>query len=112
VEKLSEDEFKQIKKLPVHGANILKKVRQLRDLIPIVKHHHERIDGTGYPDGLRGDDIPFISRILHVADSYDSMTANRPYREAPGREYALEELKRHNNTQFDARVTDAALKVL
>jgi PAS domain S-box-containing protein/putative nucleotidyltransferase with HDIG domain len=111
-EKLSQEEFEQIKKLPVQGTHILKKVRQLKDLIPIIRHHHERIDGKGYPDGLMGDDIPFISRILHVADSYDSMTANRPFRDAPGREYAFEELKRHNNTQFDSRVTDAALKVL
>ena len=110
--KLSQDEFARIKKIPVQSAGILRRVKQLNDVIPFIRHHNEKIDGSGYPDGLRGDQIPFISRILHVADSFDSMTADRPYRKAPGREYAFEELKRHNNIQFDAQVTEAAFKVL
>ncbi|MEW6586944.1 MAG: HD domain-containing phosphohydrolase [Nitrospirota bacterium] len=110
--KLSQDEFEQIKKHPVQGALILRKVKQMNDLVPIVRHHHERIDGRGYPDGLKGDQIPFISKILHVADSYDSMTVDRPHRQAPGRDFAFEELRRCNNTQFDPRVAEAALRVL
>ncbi|MFZ5908021.1 MAG: HD domain-containing phosphohydrolase [Nitrospirota bacterium] len=111
-EKLLPDELELIRKIPVQTVGILRSVRQLNDVIPVIRHHNEKIDGSGYPDGLRGDQIPLLSKILHVADSFDSMTADRPYREAPGREYAFEELQRHANIQFDAQVAAAALKVL
>lgn len=111
-EKLTEKEFEVIRRHPLLGVSVLEKVKQLKDIIPIIRHHHERVDGQGYPDGLKGEEIPFCSRILHVADSFDSMTANRPYRPAPGKEYAYQELKRCNNTQFDPVITEAALKVL
>jgi HD-GYP domain-containing protein (c-di-GMP phosphodiesterase class II) len=78
----------------------------------LIRHHHERIDGKGYPDGLKGEEIPLCARILHLAESYDSMTADRPYRQAPGKDFAFSELKRCNNTQFDPKVAEAALKVL
>lgn len=109
---LTERELELIKKHPVQGVSILKRVKQLKDIIPLIRHHHERIDGKGYPDGLKGEDIPVGARILHVADSFDSMTADRPYRQAPGKEYAFMEFKRCINTQFDPRVTESALKVL
>jgi len=109
---LTDKELELIKKHPVQGVSILKPVKQLKDIIPLIRHHHERIDGKGYPDGLKGEDIPVGARILHVADSFDSMTADRPHRQAPGKEYAFLEFKRCINTQFDPRVTESALKVL
>jgi PAS domain S-box-containing protein/putative nucleotidyltransferase with HDIG domain len=111
-EKLTNEEFEVIKKHPLLGVTILQKVKQLKDIIPIIRHHHERIDGKGYPDGLKGEEIPVCARILHVADSFESMTADRPYRAAQGKEYAYLELKRCNNTQFDPKIAEVALKVL
>ena len=84
----------------------------MRDIIPYIKYHHEKLDGNGYPQKLRGDQIPLGARILHVADSFDSMTSDRPYRPAPGIKYALSELEKYKNTQFDQNVVDAFLKVL
>jgi PAS domain S-box-containing protein/putative nucleotidyltransferase with HDIG domain len=111
-ENLTDKEFELIKEHPVNGVSILKRVKQLKDIIPLIRHHHERIDGKGYPDGLKGEDIPVGARILHVADSFDSMTADRPHRQAPGKEYAFTEFRRCINTQFDSKVTKSALKVL
>src|SRR6202035_4893282 len=77
-----------------------------------VRHHHERIDGAGYPDGLAGDQIPLESRIIHVADAFEAMTSDRPYRLAPGHSYAIEEFRRHANTQFDRDVVEALIRRL
>jgi polar amino acid transport system substrate-binding protein len=76
------------------------------------RHHHERIDGTGYPDGLAGAGIPIESRIIHVVDAFEAMTSNRPYRDARGEEFAIGELRRHRYTQFDADVVDALIRVI
>jgi HD-GYP domain-containing protein (c-di-GMP phosphodiesterase class II) len=81
-------------------------------MVPFVMYHHERIDEKGYPEGLRGEQIPLYARILHVADSFDAMTAYRPYREAPGKEYAFAEFKRLKGTQFDGDIVEAAFRVL
>ena len=70
-DKLTEEEFALIKKHPDAGANILKPIKQFKDIIPAIRHHHERWDGEGYPDGLKGEEIPFMARILCVADSFD-----------------------------------------
>lgn len=110
--KLTTEEFALVKTHPAKGEEILRPIRQLQNILPIIRHHHERIDGKGYPDGLKGKEIPFRARILHVADSFDSMTADRPYRPSPGREYAISELKRHSGTQFDPQVVEAFLRVL
>ena len=110
--RLTDAEFKLVKKHPAQGAEILKDIKQLKDVIPLIMHHHERIDGKGYPDGLKGDDIPVGAKILHTADSFDSMTADRPYRPSPGTEYAISELNRCAGTQFDAQVVEMFLKVL
>jgi len=110
--KLTPEEFEIVKKHPAQGAAILIEIKQLNDIIPMVKYHHEKIDGTGYPFRLKGEEIPIGARILHVADSYDSMTSDRPYRPAPSLEYALSELHKHKGTQFDPRVVEAFLKVL
>jgi putative nucleotidyltransferase with HDIG domain len=109
---ITKEEFESIKKHSVHGADMLTGVKQLGDIIPIVRHHHERFDGDGYPDGLKGDRIPMSARIIHLADSFDSMTSSRPYRNTPGREYALQELARCRSTQFDPYIAEVALRVL
>jgi PAS domain S-box-containing protein/putative nucleotidyltransferase with HDIG domain len=109
---LTSKEYFLIKKHPVEGVSILNRLEDLKEVIPIIKHHHERIDGKGYPDGLKGEDIPLCARILHLAESYDSMTMDRPYRPAPGKEFAFSEFRRCNNTQFDPRVAEVAMKVL
>lgn len=111
-ETLTEEEFEAVKKHPDQGATILKEVKQLKDIIPLIRYHHERIDGKGYPEGLKGEEIPLCARILHVADSFDSMTADGPYRPSPGKEYAISELKRCNGTWFDPQVVEAFLKIL
>jgi len=110
--KLTEDELSVVKMHPVNGEKILSPIKGLRRILPIVRHHHERWDGKGYPDGLKGEDIPFLARILFVADSYDSMTSDRPYRPSPGREYAISELQRSAGTQFDPEVVKAFLRIL
>ncbi len=110
--KLTDEEFDLVRMHPAKGEEILKPIKQLGKILPIIRHHHERVDGKGYPDGLKGEEIPFCARILHVADSFDSMTADRPYRPAPGIEYAISELKKCSGTQFDPKVVEAFLKVL
>jgi PAS domain S-box-containing protein/putative nucleotidyltransferase with HDIG domain len=109
---LTSKEYFLIKKHPVEGVSILNRLEDMKEIIPIIKHHHERIDGKGYPDGLKGEQIPLCARILHLAESYDSMTMDRPYRPAPGKAFAFSEFRRCNNTQFDARVAEVAMKVL
>ncbi len=110
--KLTAEEFEFVKKHPRKGAEILAPIKQLHDVIPAILHHHEAYDGRGYPDGLSGEEIPIQARILCVADSFDSMTADRPYRPSPGVEFAISEFKRCSGTQFDPRVVEAALRVL
>ncbi|MEW6585324.1 MAG: HD domain-containing phosphohydrolase [Nitrospirota bacterium] len=111
-ERLTAEEFEVVKKHPAQGHDILKDIKQLKDILPFIRHHHERIDGGGYPDGLKGDEISLGARIMHIADSFDAMTADRPYRPAPGREFAISELKRCAGTQFDTRMVDIFLAVL
>jgi HD-GYP domain-containing protein (c-di-GMP phosphodiesterase class II) len=82
----------------------------LRQLIPIVRHHHERYDGKGYPDGLSGYLIPIEARIVSVADAIESMASDRPYRRARNNQYIREELKRFAGTQFDPKVVEQALR--
>jgi PAS domain S-box-containing protein/putative nucleotidyltransferase with HDIG domain len=110
--KLTEEEFALVKKHPKKGAEILAPIKQLIDVIPGVLHHHERYDGKGYPDGLKEEDIPLQARILCVADSFDAMTADRPYRTASGKDYAISEIKRWSGTQFDPKVVAVFLGVL
>ncbi|HDH05942.1 MAG TPA: HD-GYP domain-containing protein [Nitrospirae bacterium] len=110
--KLTKEEFNIVKKHPAQGASILKDITQLREIIPFIKYHHEKLDGNGYPNKLKGKKIPLGAKILHVADSFDSMTSDRPYRPAPGIEYALSELEKHKGPQFDNDVVDAFLSVL
>jgi len=110
--KLTPDEVKLIRKHPEQGAAVLNKSHELKDVMSLIRHHHERMDGRGYPDGLKGDEIPLGARIIHVATTYDSIITDRPYRPAQDRDHALREIVRCTNTQFDPHVTEAALKVL
>ena len=98
---LTEEEFDQMRLAPITGAELVGRVEGLGAIVPWIYHAHEHIDGTGYPEGLRGDAIPLASRIIAVADAFDAMTTNRPYRGAMSREDALSELHRCTDTQFD-----------
>lgn len=105
--RLSLEEQATMRAHPQEGAEIVAKVRALRGAAAIVRHHHERPDGLGYPAGLRGDDIPLGARIVMVADAFDAMTSDRPYRRAMEPSRAVTELARHKGTQFDGDVVDA-----
>lgn len=98
--KLSQEEFQEIMKHPSIGAEIISKVDFLKNITAIIKHHHERYDGKGYPDGLAGNEIPIEACILTIVDSYDAMTSDRPYRKALSKEEALEEIRVNAGTQF------------
>jgi len=110
--RLNDEELELIKMHPVKGEEILRPIKQLQDILPIIRHHHERIDGKGYPDGLKGEKIPLLPRVIAVADSFDSMTSDRPYRPAPSREYAISELKKYSGIQFDPQAVEAFLRIL
>ncbi|HEV8335549.1 MAG TPA: HD domain-containing phosphohydrolase [Candidatus Polarisedimenticolia bacterium] len=110
--KLTKEEFDLIKQHPVIGAQILTPVRSLENHISGIRHHHESWDGTGYPDGLKGEAIPQTARIVCLADSFDAMTSTRPYR--PGRtlQEAIQEMRRCAGIQFDGRCVDAFISIL
>lgn len=109
---LSQEEFETVKNHCELGAEILKKVRFLSSKADVVLYHHEKYDGTGYPRGLQGDDIPLEARILAVADAYYAMTTERPYRRAKTPQEALEEMDRLSGTQFDPYLVDVLKKSL
>ncbi|MBN1807071.1 MAG: HD domain-containing protein [Sedimentisphaerales bacterium] len=102
--KLTDQEFDCIKQHPSIGAGILHEIKQMRDVIPGVLSHHERVDGKGYPDGLVGDQIPLIGKIVQLADSFDAMTSRRTYRDAMTVEQALEQIEKGLGTQFDEKI--------
>jgi HD-GYP domain-containing protein (c-di-GMP phosphodiesterase class II) len=110
--RLTEDEYAEIKRHPVLGVSILTPATELASALPVVKHHHERFDGKGYPDGLRGEDIPLIARIVSVADAFDSMIRARPYGYGISRKAALREIEENSGTQFDPRIVKALLEVV
>lgn len=110
--KLTDEEFKLIRQHPLKGAEILMPIKQLKHIIPAVRHHHEFYNGKGYPDGLKGEDIPFMARIICVADSVDAMGADRPYRKGRPMDEIISELKRCSGTQFDPRVVEVFLEVI
>jgi len=108
-EGLTDEEFSLIKTHPIVGENIIRPLGLLPMETAVVRNHHERWDGSGYPDGMAGEEIPLLARVLAVADSYDAMTSNRPYRTAKTPEDAIEELKRGTDSQFDRSVVEAFL---
>ncbi len=104
--RLDPEELKHMNKHSDYGADLLQKVPQLKNIIPGIRGHHERYDGNGYPANLKNGDIPLIARIITVADTFDAMTTDRPYRKGLTTETAMEELKKHSGTQFDPEVAD------
>jgi len=106
---LSRDEQRTLRAHPAAGAEIVSKVRALRRASEIVRSHHERPDGKGYPVGLSARDVPVGARILNVADAFDAMTSDRPYRRALSVDAALKELGRGAGTQFDDPVVQCLL---
>lgn len=110
--RLTDEQFAIIKQHPVIGFNIVNKVKTFEVISDIVRYHHERYDGKGYPDGLKGFDIPFGARIVAVADSFDAMTAPRIYRPCFTQEEALDEIKRCRGSQFDPEVVDCFIEAM
>ncbi|MBI5562077.1 MAG: HD domain-containing protein [Deltaproteobacteria bacterium] len=110
--KLTDGETTLMKQHPGRGALIIEPIRQLKDIVPGIKYHHEYYDGTGYPEGLKGEAIPLMARILAVADTVDAMGADRPYRKGRPMDAIVAELKRCSGTQFDPKVVDAFLGTL
>jgi HD-GYP domain-containing protein (c-di-GMP phosphodiesterase class II) len=109
-DKLDDEEYNQMKQHTLMGAEIIAHIKQLHEIIPGLKYHHEKIDGKGYPEGLVEENIPLIAKIVAVADTFDAMTSDRPYRKALSTEEAFEELRRCSGTQFDKALVDAFIK--
>ena len=110
--KLTDDEYSQIKNHPSIGAHILCNAEAFKDIIPIVKHHHEKFDGTGYPGKLKGNDIPYFARIAAIADTFDAMTSRRTYRDSLPIDVVKAEIERCSGTQFDPELAKVFLDIL
>jgi HD-GYP domain-containing protein (c-di-GMP phosphodiesterase class II) len=109
---LTDEEYAQMKCHPADGADIVAKFGRLRHAVPLIRHHHERWDGRGYPDRLAADAIPLGAAIVGLADAWDAMTTDRPYHRALGPAEAESELRTHRGTQFSPTVVDAFFRVL
>ena len=110
--RLEPDEQELMRRHPIYGASILEPSAALRPLVPLVLHHHENFDGTGYPEGLKGDEIPLGSRIIIVADAYEAMTSDRIYRKSIGHERAMAQLNKYKGVQFDPGIVRALEQVV
>jgi len=110
--KLEPEEFKKIQQHTTIGANIISSISMLESIIPIIVHHHEAFDGKGYPFNKEDEEIPLGARIIAVADAYDAMTSDRPYRKAMSKEEAIKEVRRCSGTQFDPEIVNAFVKTL
>ena len=109
---MEKDEFETIKSHPEIGATIIADLSYLVNIADIIRHHHERDDGNGYPDGLNHDRIPLETSILTIADSFDAMTTNRPYRHSLSLDDALNEIKINAGTQFNPDIVDDSIIAL
>lgn len=109
---LNEFEMSAIQDHPVRGIEMVTNLRFLKKCFPVILHHHERYDGRGYPDGLRGKDIPLLARILSVADAFDAMTSERPYRRSFDIDDAVDEIKKNSSTQFDPKLSKIFIELL
>ena len=110
--KLSDEEYSQIKNHPMIGVHMLGDAAIFTDILPIVKHHHERYDGRGYPSQLVGDDIPYVARIAAVADTFDAMTSKRSYRDSLPIDVVRAEIERCSGTQFDPNISKVFLDIM
>ncbi|MBI1976444.1 MAG: HD-GYP domain-containing protein [Candidatus Omnitrophica bacterium] len=110
--RLTPQEWERMIIHPQVGAEIVSETEALKELAPIIRHHHEMFSGGGYPDGLTREEIPMGSRIVAVADAYEAMTSDRPYRKGMGREKAVKELRRHAGTQFDPEVVGLFVELI
>ena len=106
-ETLDDFEYEEVKRHPEEGAELINRVEGMGRIAEWVRHSHEHFDGSGYPEGLAGEAIPLASRILLVADAFDAMTSDRPYRSAQSQTHALAELRANAGRQFDPRCVDA-----
>jgi HD-GYP domain-containing protein (c-di-GMP phosphodiesterase class II) len=109
-ERLTDAEFGIIKRHPALGASIMGPIRQLKDIIPGMRHHHEALDGTGYPDGLAGGEIPLMARIIAVADTFDAMTSDRLYQKAKDDDFVIQTLQRLAGSRYDPKIVQAFIK--
>ena len=110
--KLTDDEYSEIKNHPKIGAQILSNATLFEKAIPIVKHHHERYDGFGYPEKLAGENIPYLARIAAIADSFDAMTSKRTYRDSLPLDIVINEISKNKGTQFDPNIANKFLDIL
>lgn len=108
--RLTPEEFAVMKLHAGKGGEIVGQIEELSQVADVIRHHHERPDGQGYPDGLRGEAIPLLSRIILIADSFEAMTSDRSYRRSTGRGQAFEELKKHSGDQFDPKLVAAFIR--
>ncbi|RKX36617.1 MAG: HD-GYP domain-containing protein [Thermotogae bacterium] len=111
-QRLSEEDYEKIKQHPVVASELLEGYAGLTEYAKIIRHHHERWDGKGYPDGLKGEEIPLESRIMAVADAFDAMTSDRPYRKTLSVEVAKDQLIRGSKTQFDDRLVRIMISII
>jgi putative nucleotidyltransferase with HDIG domain len=109
---LTDEQWDIVKQHPAHGASVIAQIEEFADVAALVHAHHERIDGTGYPLGLRGDEVPWLSRMISIADTYDVMTARDSYREPVAPEAAIAELRRVSGTQLDGELVEVFIGVL
>lgn len=109
---LTQKELEEVRSIPIRGANLLRSITSLKPVIPIIMHRHERYDGKGYPQGLKGEEIPIGARIVSVVDSFMAMISKRHYKQQLSAKEALDEIVKYKGAQFDPRVVDAFLKVM
>jgi len=111
-EALTTDEYENVKKHVDHGVKILEDIKQLKDVVEIIKFHHEKFDGSGYPWGLKGDEIPLNARIIAIADAYDSISSNRSYRVGLEHEEVIKKIENQSGRQFDPKIVQAFKEVI
>jgi diguanylate cyclase (GGDEF)-like protein len=111
-ERLTNEEFQMFKDHPQVGVDLIHHIKPFKPFIPLIKYHHERYDGRGYPCGLKGKEIPYLARMLTIADSFDAMTSNRPYNVRKNHEEGIQELRANSGTQFDPELVEKFIEML